>query len=275
MSQRPSQKELYSRNILYNKQERREHRRTASQKLLHSLQQRPASSELVDRGILIHENEQFDEKIMQILSLVNSSPNILNDTKSQIAIICESVKQNYSSMISRLNGQISEAKQTLNQYEDDVQSREKKLRHDLETQQRELLHNHGIIEQQKHELKQIKNQHQQDINKLKIAYQEKLDKNRLLFNNNNNNNENNMKIQQNLEYLRNVYDLLHSQLITYSSNNHHKLQQLQQQKLQTNDAINDVFDLSMAAAASGNMNNIGDESKEQELINEYENKLQK
>ena len=273
MSKRPSQKELYSRNILYDKQERREHRRSASQKLLHSLQSRPSFAELVDRGILMSENEQFHEKIMQIVSLVNSSPNVMTTTKTQIGQICENVKQDYSSMVSRLNGQIFETKQTLNQYEDDVQSRDQRLRQELENKQRQLIHDDGIIDQQHRELELIQNQHQQEIKKLKIAHQEKLEKHKLLFNNNNKNGNNN-RIKQSLQYLRGVSDALHSQIMQYSSNDRHKLQQLQQQKSQINNVIDEVYELSFAAANSGGSNNM-DDIKDQELINEYENKLEK
>merc|ERR1712154_641439 len=175
MQTRPTEKELFARNILINKNERLEHRRRASQSLIHSLSQRPTFSDLVERGILMNENEQFNEKIRELLSLIETSPNILNPTKNKIYHITNDIKEDYSSMISRLNGQIFEYKQTLNQFQADVQSREERLRRELENKQRVLIHMNGIIEQQKKDQKNIKNEHELQIKELKEEYKEKFE----------------------------------------------------------------------------------------------------
>merc|ERR1712176_170361 len=176
MQTRPTEKELFERNILINKNERHEHRRRASQNLIHSLSQRPTFSDLVQRGILMNENEQFNQKIRELLSLIETSPNILNPTKNKIHHITNDIKEDYSSMISRLNGQIFEYKQTLNQFQADVQSREERLRRELENKQRVLIHMNGIIEQQKKDQKNIKNEHELQIKELKEEYKENLKK---------------------------------------------------------------------------------------------------
>ena len=174
---------------MIDKNQRLQHRRRASQNLLHSLSQRPTIPDLVERGILMNENEQFNSKISQLLLIINSSQNISSDSKESIYDISSSIKQDYSSMIQRLNGQIFEYKQTLNQFQDDVQSREQRLRQELENKQRVLIHMNGIIEQQKNDQLQIKNKYNQEINKLKQE---------------NNKTNNNQKIKQQLQYLQSI-----------------------------------------------------------------------
>merc|ERR1712154_638538 len=262
-----------NQNILINANERKEHRRRASQKLELSLSQRPTFSDVVERGILMNENEHFNERIRELLALIEGSLNNKDPNKRKMYGVTEDIKDDYHSMIARLNGQISEYKQTLNQFQDDVQSREQRLRQELENKQRVLIHMNGIIEQQKNDQLSNQQEYEQKINQIQQEYKEKLlvkSKLNPAQQQNINNDEKQIQLKQHLEYLRSIGNALQSQLTAYAQTDYNKLQQIQQQKQNLNNTIDRLYDISTSLASNNNTaskQNDDDQKEKQYLEN--------
>mmetsp|Transcript_54858 Transcript_54858/g.91022 ORF Transcript_54858/g.91022 Transcript_54858/m.91022 type:complete len:912 (+) Transcript_54858:169-2904(+) len=261
---RATEQERMQEHMAQNVSERREYIRRSSQTLLHSLAQRPAMSDLVDRGILFSENENFNEHLRELSTLIHSLPHSTDATKSQMFVATNSIKQDHASTVNRLHGQFLEQKQTLNQFQEDVQSREQRLRRDLEDKQRILIHMNGMLEQQKKE-------HQQQINELKAnpasaaapaASSSPSDA------------AAQQQIQQQLEYLRRIGNGVQDELASMLSqtNNLQRLRELEQYKQQFNRGVDRVHLLS---ANQGAVNGGGDDNKAMPLstVQEYENKM--
>merc|ERR1712154_661275 len=185
--------------------------------------------------------------------LINSAQNLMNSTKSQMFGVADDIRNDYILMSTRLHDQIFEYKQTLNQFQADVHSREQRLRTDLETKQRVLLHMNGISEQQKHDANVMKVEYEE---KLRIL-QEKLDEQKGDELKGNDGNEDmqklQMQIKQYLDAVRSIGNGLQSELLAYAQHNgdHQKYNQLQQQKNQINGYIDRLFSMAMAAMSNG------------------------
>ena len=214
MQTRPTQQQLVDRNILVDKNEVREHRRRASKNLTNSLSQRPTFSDLVERGILRDDNQQFDQRMVELLGLVDGSLSTANPDRHKIHAISEDLKQDYLSVISRLNGQLSEYKQTLNQFQDDVHSREQRWRLEIENKQRVLLHMHGICDQQKADEQALRSEYEEKIREIHAEYKERNDKNKGFdrMRGGSTNNHQVLEVRKSLQMLQKLADALHSEL---------------------------------------------------------------
>jgi len=278
--------DLYDGNISINPTERKEHRRRASQKLEIALSQRPTPSDLADRNILINEHDNFNEKIQELMLLIDRSQNLINSTKSKMFGVTDEIKSDYIQMSTRLHDQIFEYKQTLNQFQADVHSREQRLRTDLETKQRVLLHMNGISEQQKHDANAMKAEYEE---KLRVL-QEKLDEQKGddLKGDDQSGDMQKLQVQikQYLDAVRNIGNGLQSELLAYTqqSGNHQRYNQLQQQKNQMNGYIDRLFSMAMTAMSSGGSSastsasanqGLNDQSQHEQKIAGLESKMKK
>merc|ERR1712228_578526 len=250
ITDRPALADLYDGNISINPSERKEHRRLASQKLELALSQRPTFSDVVERGILMNENDNFNERIRELILLINSAQNLMNSHKSKMYQVADDIKSDYHSMSSRLNDQIFEYKQTLNQFQDDVHSREQRLRTELEQKLNENV-----------QKDQIENEIKSNDENEKLS----------------------MQIKQCLEYVRSYGNNLQSELLIYAqqSQNNAKYQQLQQQKMHFINTIDQIFGLSMSAmsnSASSTNDAVAvanDQNKQNQQMKNLETKIKK
>eukprot|EP00488_Nonionellina_sp_1-RS-2012_P001329 TRINITY_DN2134_c0_g1_i1.p1 TRINITY_DN2134_c0_g1~~TRINITY_DN2134_c0_g1_i1.p1 ORF type:complete len:107 (-),score=16.36 TRINITY_DN2134_c0_g1_i1:262-582(-) len=89
----------------------------------------------------------------------------------------------------------------------------------------------------------------------------------------NQNNQIHMRIKQSLDYLRSIGGQMHSSLRQYymNSNSTKQLQQLEQQKHQINNTIDNLFDFT-SALASSTVNNSTASSSNLMITQQYENK---
>eukprot|EP01084_Bolivina_argentea_P318450 552259_1 len=280
MEKRPTEKELRDRGILYDDTQRKEHRRRASQNLLHSLAQRPTFSDLVERGILQNENQQFNERIRRLVTLIEQV-NMDESIKSHQYAVINEIKDDYTGMTVRLNGQLFEYKETLNQFQDDVQSREQRYRQELEKKQLVLIHMNGMIEQQTKDNKLIKNEYEEKMREMRVEFEDKLEKNKILNemkggkSDPNHRNQIQLKIKQYLEYLRSMSSQLQQELKQYHmhSSSAKQMQQLEQQRQQINTTIDNLHDLALAlgnaAPSSGGSGQFG------MVTHQYETKIKK
>lgn len=175
---RPTPQDLYNRNILVDKKQKETHRRRASQNLTNSLSQRPTHSDLVARGILQNDNQQFEQKLARLLDIVDGSLSNADGDRLKIHDIARELKQDYHSGISRLHGQLSEYKQTLHQFQDDVHSREQRWRLEIENKQRVLLHMNGLCAQQKADAQALRSEFEEKIREMEAKYGERADQNK-------------------------------------------------------------------------------------------------
>merc|ERR1712228_919873 len=285
ITDRPAMGDLYDGNISINPSERKEHRRRASQKLELALSQRPTFSDVVERGILMNENDNFNERIRELVLLINSAQNLMNSHKSKMYQVADEIKNDYMAMSSRLNDQIFEYKQTLNQFQVDVHSREQRLRTELETKQRVLLHMNGIAEQQKHDQMIIQSEYEEKLRVLEQKLNENVQKDQIEneIKSNDDNEKLSMQIKQCLEYVRSYGNNLQSELLIYAqqSQNNAKYQQLQQQKMHFINTIDQIFGLSMSAmsnSASSTNHAVAvanDQNKQNQQMKNLETKIKK
>merc|ERR1712228_664707 len=141
-----------------------------------------------------------------------------------------------------------------NQFQDDVHSREQRLRTELETKQRVLLHMNGIAEQQKHDQMIIQSEYEEKLRVLEQKLNENVQKDQIEneIKSNDDNEKLSMQIKQCLEYVRSYGNNLQSELLIYAqqSQNNAKYQQLQQQKMHFINTIDQIFGLSMSAMSN-------------------------
>jgi len=232
----------------------------------------------------MNENDNFNERIRELVLMINSAQNLMNSSKSKMYQIADNIKSDYHLMSSRLNDQIFEYKQTLNQFQADVHSREQRLRTELETKQRVLLHMNGIAEQQKHDQMIIQSEYEEKLRILEEKLVENVQKDKIEneMKSNENKQKLSMQIKQCLEYVRSYGNNLQSELLIYAqqSSNNAKYGQLQQQKMHFINTIDQIFSLSMSAMSnslttSSSNQQQNDSNKKDEKIENLETKIKK
>merc|ERR1719229_552284 len=250
MQARPTPQQLMNRNILVDKKQVREHRRRASQHLEHSLSQRPTFSDLVERGILSDDNQQFDQRIEELLRLVDGSMSAQDPSRGQIHSISEMLKRDYLTVIARLNDQVSEYKQTLRQFQDDVHSREQRWRMEIENKQRVLLHMYGICDQQKADKETLLREYEEKIREIHAEYKERSQQGSGRIRNTHSQKQQQMEIRKSLQTIQRLGDVLHSELDQQYDPNPQKRQMLAQCKEQIRNQIDRVNQLTTSISSS-------------------------
>merc|ERR1712154_293870 len=197
--------------------------------------------------------------------LINSAQNLMNSTKSQMFGVADDIRNDYILMSGRLNDQIFEYKQTLNQFQADVHSREQRLRTELESKQRVLLHMNGIAEQQKHDQMIMQNEYEEKLRILKEQIEKTKVENEMKSNDLSQSDGQKLQVQikQYLDYVKQIGHELQSELLRYAqhSGNSQQYQHLQTQKMQINSSIDRIYALasnaiSIGSSASNNANNV-------------------
>merc|ERR1712087_635936 len=157
---------------------------------------------------------QFNEKVRDLLRVVNTAPRLDDSAKRRMRTLTLEMQKDYEAMISRLNQQIIEFKQTMNQFQDDVQARSQRWRLDFEDQQRVLLHMQGINEQLKAETVALRKEHEEQLQAVREEYREKADKREVMerMKSGSNRTEMAQRIKQRLDYVAQFGTYLHSEL---------------------------------------------------------------
>merc|ERR1712087_267750 len=197
------------------------------------------------------------------------------------------MKDDYEAMISRLNQQIIEFKQTLNQFEDDVQARSQRWRLDFEDQQRGLLHMQGINEQLKADETALRKEHEEQLQALRQEHREKADQREVMerMKSGSNRTELAQRIKQRLDYAAQLATYLQSELQkayraqSQQPNGQSQLQQRQHnlaQHMQTfAQNMDEAARLAMAATSSSTSSADAQREDRDLVAQQFESKIRK
>lgn len=156
--------------------------RRASQILQGQLADRPTKTYLIDRHILLAENQEFNQKVHQLKEYVRRLPKVSNHQMQELLLKIDDIYNDYLFMYAHMTDQLSEYKQTLDQFTQDVDSRELQMKHELESKQRVLLHLQGLVEHQKQMMQIMKQEHNESVQRLSDQYEEKIERERIFKN---------------------------------------------------------------------------------------------
>jgi hypothetical protein len=109
--------------------------RRASRVLQGKLADRPTRTYLIEHNILLAENQQFNEKVQQLKEYVRRLPNIATLRQQTLLLKIEDIHNDYLYMYSQMTERLAQYQQSLEQYNQDVNSREQQLRNDLNVKQ--------------------------------------------------------------------------------------------------------------------------------------------